>query len=57
MENPDDPALQDECARRLFAYAAELRAEQQRQSNEFNASEASRNEGEDELAVLLSPAE
>jgi len=34
MEDPDDPARQDECARRLLAYAAELRAKQPRQSSE-----------------------
>jgi hypothetical protein len=27
MDNPDDSALQDECAARLFAYAAKLRNE------------------------------
>ena len=42
VDNPDDPALQDECARRLFAYAAELRAEQQRQSGEPGASDPDR---------------
>ena len=26
MDNPDDPALQDECANRLLAYAARRRA-------------------------------
>ena len=26
MDNPDDPAIQEECARRLMAYAAKLRA-------------------------------
>ena len=28
MEDPDDPTVQDEVARRLLAYAAELRAKQ-----------------------------
>jgi hypothetical protein len=32
MKDPDHPALQDECARRLLAYAAELSAKQQRQA-------------------------
>lgn len=45
MEDPDDPVLQDECARRLFAYAAELRAERQRPSSQPGTFEAPLNEG------------
>lgn len=47
MEDPDDPARQDECARRLLAYAAELRAKQQRQSNESGTYDDHRNDGQD----------
>lgn len=47
MEDPDDPARQDECARRLLAYAAELRAKQQRQSNGSGTYDDHRNDGQD----------
>jgi hypothetical protein len=48
MEAPDDPARQDECARRLLAYAAELRAKQPRQSSESDTYDDGRNDGEDD---------
>jgi len=48
MEDPDDPARQDECARRLLAYAGELRAKQPRQSSESGTYDDGGNHGEDD---------
>jgi len=39
MEDPDDPARQDEVARRLIAYAAKLREESGHESGEFDRSD------------------